>query len=119
MIYSYEEDIKKYVSVNLKIHKYLDFTGGSDGKEICNAGNPGSVPGLERSPGGHGNPTPVFLPGEFHGQRSLGGYSPWGSRVGHEWLTNTHNLKIFNFPKNFSIMANSSKYLKSSFSPLP
>ena len=23
-------------------------------------------------------PTAVFLPGEFHGQRSLGGYSPWG-----------------------------------------
>ena len=23
-------------------------------------------------------PTPVFLPGEFHGQRSLAGYSPWG-----------------------------------------
>ena len=22
-------------------------------------------------------PTPVFLPGEFHGQRSLTGYSPW------------------------------------------
>ena len=22
--------------------------------------------------------TPVFLPGEFHGQRSLGVYSPWG-----------------------------------------
>ena len=22
--------------------------------------------------------TPVFLPGEFHGQRSLGGYGPWG-----------------------------------------
>ena len=22
-------------------------------------------------------PTPVFLPGESHGQRSLGGYSPW------------------------------------------
>ena len=22
--------------------------------------------------------TPVFLPGEFHEQRSLGGYSPWG-----------------------------------------
>ena len=21
--------------------------------------------------------TPVFLPGEFHGQRSLVGYSPW------------------------------------------
>ena len=25
-------------------------------------------------------PTPVFLPGEFHGQRSLVGYSPWGCR---------------------------------------
>ena len=24
-------------------------------------------------------PTPVFLPGEFHGQRHLAGYSPWGS----------------------------------------
>ena len=23
-------------------------------------------------------PTPVFLPGEFHGQRRLAGYSPWG-----------------------------------------
>ena len=23
-------------------------------------------------------PTPVLLPGKFHGQRSLGGYSPWG-----------------------------------------
>ena len=23
-------------------------------------------------------PTLVFLPGEFHGQRSLAGYSPWG-----------------------------------------
>ena len=22
-------------------------------------------------------PTPVFLPGEFHGQRSLAGYGPW------------------------------------------
>ena len=26
-------------------------------------------------------PTPVFLPGESHGQRSLAGYSPWGCRV--------------------------------------
>ena len=27
-----------------------------------------------------GQPTPVFLPGEFHGQRSLAGYSPWGHK---------------------------------------
>ena len=33
--------------------------------------------------GGNGNP--VFLPGKFHGQRSLVGYSPWGrKRVGHD-----------------------------------
>ena len=25
-------------------------------------------------------PTPAFLPGEFHGQRSLAGYSPWGRK---------------------------------------
>ena len=25
-------------------------------------------------------PTPVFLPREFHGQRSLVGYSPWGRK---------------------------------------
>ena len=27
-----------------------------------------------------GQPTPVFWPGKFHGQRSLAGYSPWGSQ---------------------------------------
>ena len=38
-------------------------------------------------------PTPVFLPGESHGQRSLVGYSSTGSkRVGHNWsnLANPH-----------------------------
>ena len=25
-------------------------------------------------------PTPAFFPGEFHGQRSLVGYSPWGRK---------------------------------------
>ena len=33
-------------------------------------------------------PTPLFLPGESHGQRSLEGYSPWGrKRVGHPLVT--------------------------------
>ena len=40
-----------------------------------NAGNPGLIPGLGRSPGeGNGNPlqySPVFLPGESHEGRSL------------------------------------------------
>ena len=36
----------------------VGFPGGLDGKESdCNAGGPGSIPGLGRSPaGGHGNP---------------------------------------------------------------
>ena len=35
-----------------------DFPGGSDGKaSVCNVGDPGSIPGLGRSPGeGNGNP---------------------------------------------------------------
>ena len=39
-----------------------------------------------QSPGQEGpwrrawQPTPVFLPVESHGQRSLVGYSPWGSK---------------------------------------
>ena len=34
-------------------------------------------------------PTPVFLPGESHGQRSLAAYSPWGHKEldTSEWLT--------------------------------
>ena len=37
---------------------YQGFPGGSDGKEtVCNAGQPGSIPGLGRSFGeGNGNP---------------------------------------------------------------
>ena len=35
-------------------------------------------------------PTPVFLPGESHGQRSLTGYSPWGCRESDtDWTTFT------------------------------
>ena len=41
----------------------------------------GSIPGLGRSPWRRKwQPTPVFLPGESHGQGSLVGYSPWGHK---------------------------------------
>ena len=50
------------------------FPGGSVDKEpTCNtedAGDTGVIAESGRSP------TPVLLPGEVHGQRSLGGYSP-------------------------------------------
>ena len=120
----------------------MGFPGGSDGKEsVCNAGDPGLIPGWEdllekgtaihssilagrfpwteepdglqsmgcriyrtillsvsqvvlvvkntsaragnQSPGQEDaleetwQPTPIFLPGESHGQRSLVGYRPW------------------------------------------
>ena len=59
----------------------MGIPGSSVSKEsACNAGDMGSIPGLGRSPGeGHGKPTPVFLPGELHGQRSLVG-SPRGHK---------------------------------------
>ena len=50
-------------------------------KSTCNAGDPALIPGWGRAPGeGNGDPTPVFLPGESHGQRSLAGHSPWSCK---------------------------------------
>ena len=45
-----------------------------------NAGDPDSIHGSGRSSGeGSGYP-PAWLPEEFHGQKSLAGYSPWGHK---------------------------------------
>ena len=41
-------------------------------------------------------PTPVFLPGEFRGQRSLAGYNPWGcNKVGHDLVTKQQQQTYF------------------------
>jgi len=47
--------------------------GGFDNKEsACNLGFQRPIPGSGRSPGRRAwQPTPIFLPGEIHGQRSL------------------------------------------------
>ena len=62
---------------------------GSAGKEsACNVRDLGLIPGLGWSPEeGNG-----FLHGEFHGQRSLVGYSSWGHKESDttERLTHTH-----------------------------
>ena len=73
----------------------LGFSGGSDGKEsACNAGDQGSIPGSGRSPGkGNSQPTPVFLPGEFHGQRSLAGCHLWGHKELD--MTNTFTFHMY------------------------
>ena len=40
--------------------------------------------------------TPVFLPGESHGQRSLAGYSPWGHKeLDKEWLSTAQYIPPF------------------------
>ena len=64
------------------LSRSMGFLGGSDGKEsACQAGDSSSIPGLGRSPGEEKwQLTPVFLPGESHGQRSLAGYSPGGHK---------------------------------------
>ena len=68
------------VATHLSHHIYNRFPGGTGGKcrrrKRC-----GFRPWVRTSPGGgHGKPTPVLLPGEPHGQRSLAGYSPWGRK---------------------------------------
>ena len=42
-------------------------------------------------------PTPVFLPGDSHGQRSLAGYSPWGCKESDttEATWQTHGTHAF------------------------
>jgi len=59
----------------------VGFPGGSVGKEsACSTGDAidmGLIPGLGKIPWRRGwQPTPLFLPGESHGQRSLAGCSP-------------------------------------------
>ena len=57
------------------------FPGGSDGKEFaCSVGDLGLTPGWEDPLEKGWLPNSVFLPGELHGQRSLAGYSLWGSQ---------------------------------------
>ena len=71
----------------------MGFPGGSSGKEsTCNSGdlfNPwvGKIPWRRKW-----QPVLVVLPGKFHGQRNLEGYSPWGHKESDtaEGLTLSH-----------------------------
>ena len=78
-------------------------------------------------------PTPVFLPGKSHGQRSLAGYSPWGCKesdstehtcppthihsllvilVSYSYLTKYHKLSALNLLSHifFSLWVQKSKF---------
>ena len=53
----------------------------SSKESACQAGDVGLIPGLGMIPWRRKwQPTPVFLPGESQGWRSLVGYSPWGRK---------------------------------------
>ena len=64
--------------------KYNGFPGGSDRKESMRKTQVRKI--LWRR---EWLPPALFLPGEFHGQRSLEGYSPWDRKEldTTEWLT--------------------------------
>ena len=72
-------------SSNLASWDLKGFPGGSVVKNspasVGDAGDTGLIPGSEKIPWRRKwQPTPVFLPGKSHGQRSLAGYSPWGRK---------------------------------------
>ena len=59
-------------------------------ESACNVGDPGSIPGSERSPGeGNGCLLQYSCLEKICGQRSLAGYVPWGHKEldTTEWLT--------------------------------
>ena len=63
----------------------MGFPGGASGKEPAyqcrRLKRLEFDPWVRRIPWGRAwQPTPLFLPGESHGQRSLAGYSPWGRK---------------------------------------
>ena len=70
----------------------LSFPGGASGKEpVCQCRRfkrCGFDPGVWKIPWRRKwQPSPIFLPGESHGQRSLMSYSPWGHTVRHNEVT--------------------------------
>ena len=64
------------------INETWDFPGGSDSKSVClQCGRPGFDTWVGKIPWRRiWQPTPVFLLGKSHGQRSLVGYSLWGCK---------------------------------------
>ena len=57
---------------------------------------------------GEWQPTPIFLPGKSHGQRSFAGYSQWSSKgIDHNLVLNKINRQIQGFPSG-SVVKNPS-----------
>ena len=77
-------------------------------------GRPGLDPWVGKIPWRRDRlPTPVFLPGECHGQRSMVGYSPWGlkesdmtERLKHSTSCLLHVIYISSVQSNLSASDN-------------
>ena len=71
------------VCIHIYVYMYMQgFPCGSHYKEFaCSAEDPGLIPGLGRSLEKGMATHSIILAGEFHGQRSLVGYSPWVHKV--------------------------------------
>ena len=76
------KNVKAHICFIIYLKHFEGFPGGSEVKvSAWNAGDLGSIPGSGRFPRRRKwQPTPVLLPGESHGWRSLVGYSPWGRK---------------------------------------
>ena len=86
-VYCFSEKEIRSAFLRTDIEK-MDFPGSASGKEpACQCRRHkrlGFDPWVRKIPWRRKwQPTPVFLPRESHGQRSLVGYGPWGHRVGH------------------------------------
>ena len=68
--------------VRLRDEYHRGFPGGSEVKaSACKAVRPRFAPWVGKIPWRRKwQSTPVFLPGESHGERSLVGYGPWGCK---------------------------------------
>ena len=82
-------NIFMYFLVPMHINRVLSWLSGKESACQCERNkrhgfNPwvGKIPWRRKW-----QPTPVFLPGESHGQRSLAGYRPWGRKESHNWAT--------------------------------
>ena len=63
------------------MHLKSGFSGGSNSEDSAhNEKDLGLIPGKGISPEEGNGPTSVFLPGEFHGQRSPADYNPCGHK---------------------------------------
>ena len=73
-----EKNLKNNMDVYIV---YMGFPRSSVSKQSdCNVGDLGSIPEGKTPWRRKWQPTPVFLPGESHRQRSLAGYGLWGRK---------------------------------------